>query len=373
MRAIAGAMAAVLFLGPAATAQDGPTLVDEQSVFPFHGFLVSGYGSAGYDASFLDGATPNQFSASLSPVLLFQIRDRFLFESELEFEIEEGVTATSLEYAEVLYALSNNVTVGAGKFLLPFNVFSERLHPTWINKMTGPPAIYGGHHGTPGPADPLLPLLSDFGVQVRSAFDLGSWWYGTAVAYVTQGPQLMEEEPDTAADGHAIPELAFGSSVEDNNEQKLVGARVGLGFAPYFEVNLSGMTGAYDPDGRDFSALGVHLEVRHRGFELHGEYTRTATELEPEVPGEAAETARRSGYFVQLERRFGDVEPIIRWSQILAGKTEDATVTEPGHQIGLGLAFWLTPSVVLKGEYQVNREEIEIDNDRFALQWAFGF
>lgn len=373
MKATAAALAAVMLAGSAASAQDGATLVEDESVFPFHGFLVSGYGSTGYSATFLDGVTPNQFSASLSPVFLFQIRDRFLFESELEFGFEEGVTETSLEYAEVLYALTNNVTVGVGKFLLPFNVFSERLHPSWINKMTAPPPTYGGHHGPPGPADPLLPILSDFGAQVRSSFDLGGWWYATAVGYVTQGPQLMAEEPDTAAEGHALPELAFGSSVEDNNEQKMVGGRVGIGLAPYVEVNVSGMTGAYDVAGRSFSALGVHAEMRHMGFELHGEYTRTLTELEPEIAGEPPENARRAGYFVQIERRFGAIEPVIRWSQILTGETEDEVVSEPGRQIGLGMAYWLTPSVALKAEYQVNREETEIGNDRFALQWAFGF
>lgn len=47
--------------------------------------------------------------------------------------------------------------------------------------------------------------------------------------------------------------------------------------------------------------------------------------------------------------------------------------TEPGRQLALGLAYWLTPAVVLKAEYDINREEHQTDNDRFALQWAFGF
>lgn len=377
MKAIVAAVAASVLLASATSAQDGPTLVEDESVYPFHGFLVSGYGSTGYEVRFLDTGTPNEFSASLSPVFLFQIRDRFLFESELEFELEEGVTATALEYAEILYALSNSVTVGVGKFLLPFNIFSERMHPSWINKMPSAPPIYGGHHRGGGPADPLLPVLSDFGIQLRGSLDLGGWWYGTATAYVTQGPQeaVEEEHTEPTEPDHAeLPELTFGSSAEDNNQNKMVGGRVGLGLAPYFEVNLSGMTGEYDPAGeRGLSALGVHLEMRHRGFELHGEYMHTSLELEPEAPGEPPETARRDGYFVQVERRFGNLEPIVRWAQILAGETEHEVVTDPGHQISLGLAYWLTPAVVLKAEYQINREEHGTGNDRLALQWAFGF
>lgn len=308
----------LMILATSASAQDTLTSgLEADPVFPSHGFLVSGYGSAGYSARFLEDAKPNTFSASLSPVFLFQIRDRFLFESELEFEFEEGLTETSLEYAEILYALGNNFTVGVGKFLLPFNVFSERMHPTWINKLTAAPPTYGGHHAAGGPADPMLPVLADFGVQLRASFDLGGWWYGTAVAYVTQGPQLEveehEEEPEPGDEHVELPTLLFGSSVEDNNEQKMVGARIGLGFAPYLEINVSGMTGAYDETGSlDLSAIGTHLELRYSGMELHGEYTRTLLDIAPHEAGEEIETLARDAYFLQVARRFGDVEPVVR-------------------------------------------------------------
>lgn len=36
--------------------------------------------------------------------MLFQISDRFLFEAELEFELEEGITETGLEYAQIATA-----------------------------------------------------------------------------------------------------------------------------------------------------------------------------------------------------------------------------------------------------------------------------
>ncbi len=115
----------------------------EEAVSPGHAFLVSGYGSASFRAVFAENSTPNNFAALIAPIFLFQASDRFLFEAELEFELEEGVTVTQLEYAEVLYGLTNNLKVGAGKFLLPFNAFTERVHPTWINKFVSPPPIYG--------------------------------------------------------------------------------------------------------------------------------------------------------------------------------------------------------------------------------------
>lgn len=368
--AMAGLVALTLVYAPTRLTAQGTALTDA-SILPYHGVLLTGYGSTGYAAKFMDGATPNSFTASVSPVLLFQIRDRFLFETELEFEFEDGGTAVGLEYAEIGYSLTNDVTVGVGKFLLPFNVFSERLHPTWVNKLASPPAVYG-HHGGPAPTDPMLPILSDIGVQVRSSFDLGRFGYLTAVGFVTQGPQL-EEEADMPADpGHMVPELAFGSTVQDNNQNKMVGGRIGVGVAPYFEVNVSGMTGSYDPAGdQGFDALGVHVEGRRRGLEAHGELVRTSTELPPDTLTGAIETLTRTGYAAQLAYRLGSFEPVVRWSQLLPGKTEDEELVEAGRQLAVGLDYWMTPSLVLKAEFLVNRGENEYE--RLAFQWAFGF
>lgn len=369
---LVGVVALGLALLPAHLASQGNGLVTDPSLLPYHGFLVTGYGSTGYTATLLDGATPNSFTASLSPVFLFQIRDRFLFESELEFEFEDGGTAVGLEYAQIGYSLTNNITVGAGKFLLPFNVFSERLHPTWINKLASPPALYG-HHGGPGPTDAMLPVLSDIGAQLRSSFNLSGFWYLTATGYVTQGPQLEEAHEELPAEpGHAVPEIAFGNSVEDNNENKLLGGRIGIGVSPYFEVNVSGMTGAYDPSGSlDFDAVGVHVEGRRRGLEVHGELIRTTMALPPETVGGEIETLVRDGYTAQLGYRVGSFEPVVRWSRLFPGETEHEELVGPGRQLGVGLAYWMTPSLVAKAELLVNRGDNE--KERLAIQWAFGF
>ena len=111
----------------------------EGAVSPGHAFLVSGYGSMSFRSVFAEDSTPNNFGALMAPIFLFQASDRVLFEAELEFELEEDVTVTQLEYAQLLYGLTNNLKIGVGKFLLPFNAFTERIHPTWINKFVSPP------------------------------------------------------------------------------------------------------------------------------------------------------------------------------------------------------------------------------------------
>ena len=403
----------LVLLGPGrATAQDSP---DAERFFPRQGFMLSGYGGAGYNAVFADGERPNNFSVIFAPILLYQISDRFLFEGEFEFEFEEGVTMTELEYAQVDVSISNNFTVMAGKFLLPFNTFSERTHPVWINRFVSPPALYGAH-GSATPTDPLLPVLSDIGVQLRGAFSTGRFSTVTAEVFVTQGPILTEEEHDEEeeeVDGHGDEEggffaaktagitsggsgpgdLAFGSNASDNNEDKMVGGRIGFGVAPYFEVNVSGMTGAYDDTGDlRFSALGVHLEGRFKSFTLHSEFIQTWQDLAEEEDhaevslaknqAEAAfaplnegatETLSRNGYWIQLGYRRGKWQPVVRWTQLFEGEIDGETVAEAGRQLALGLDYWFEPALALKVEYLINNEEEAIDNNRFAIQLAFGF
>lgn len=344
--------------------------------FPGHGFMITGYGGASYQATFADGTTPNDFKATLNPVLLWQIGDQFLFESEIEFGLEEGQTETELEYAQIDYSLNDNLKLVAGKFLLPFNIFGERMHPTWINGFVSFPAIYGGHHGGSGPAPPLIPVLNDVGVQARSTFNVGRFGYLTAAAFVSQGPALEEpgaDEEPTEPHAHEIPEVVWGTNFEDNNQDKMIGGRVGVGVAPYFEVNLSALTAAYDPEGDlRFSAYGLHGEGRYRDFELHGEWIHTDQDVPDEDTGEV-NVLGRDGYWAQLSYRIRKWEPEVRWSQIFESDLEEETATPGGRQLALGVAYWLQPSLAVKAEYLINDEETEVDNDRLAVQWAFGF
>lgn len=389
--------ALLLFALPrAASGQEAPSGQATQ-FFPRHGFVLTGYGAAGYSTVFAEDAQPNNFSALVAPVMLFQISDRFLFESEFEFELEEGVTRTRLEYAQVDLSLSNNLTFVGGKFLLPFNTFTERYHPTWINRFVSMPPLYGGHHGGSGPANSLLPVLSDVGAQLRGSFRLGQFGFLTASAFISQGPSPEagheEEEESTEEGGHAQnttlrngddghhdeaaapASVAHGATFVDNNEDKMVGGRVGFGLAPYFEVNLSGMTAAYDSTGSQrYSALGAHVEGRYNAVTLHGEWTQTIQEVGAEAVREGDDTLSRSGYWLQGSYRYRKWEPLLRWSQIFDGNLGDEVIFPGGDQLALGLNYWIESSLFVKAEYLVNLGDgHEATSDQLALQLAFGF
>ncbi len=391
---------AFLVLAPLAAspvaAQEASSQADR--FFPRQGFMLAGYGGAGFTAVQGDGETRSNFSTTFAPIMLFQISDRFLFEGEFEFELEEGVSGTTLEYAQVDISLNDNFVLVAGKFLMPFAAFSERFHPTWINRLPSVPAVYGSHGNPAVPADPMLPILSDVGIQLRGAFDLGEFRTITTELFVTQGPSSEAETPGEGDDHSAaaktgspanleLGDLSWGANIPDNNTNKLIGGRVGFGVSPYFEVNVSGMTAKYDAeDELGFDAAAVHVEGRRRGFTVHGELVQTWQDVVGEVHEEGAsekraaaanegpvETVSRTGYWAQVGYRHGKVQPVFRFSRLLDGKFDGETIVEGGQQLSFGLDYWFEPSLVLKLEYMVNDETVDVDNNRLAVQLAFGF
>ncbi len=358
LRLIAGAsLLAVVLPGGEAVAQ-------EERVIPTSETVITGYGTVGYTYRTV-GDNANEFTAAINPIFLFQFMDRVLFEAEFEFELQEGITETGLEYAQLDLIVHNNAALVGGKFLLPFGVFGDRLHPTWINKFPTAPPLYG-HHVSEFGAEPLLPVLADVGIMGRGFVRPGP----LAVAlnlYVTQGPAFEEAEEEGG-----VPEIEFPASSADNNTDKMFGGRLDIALPPWAEVNLSYFTGNYDEENvLDLTGWNVAAEARYRGFELRGEYIQTRQEIEEPT---GFPTLRRHGFWAQLSYRWRVLEPVFRWTQIFDDEL-NGTVTEEGAwQAAFGLNYWFSPSIALMAGYEVNREDgPEIDNDRIVAHLAFGF
>lgn len=351
---------------------------------PEYGFLVSGYGSATYNSRFDDDAFASDFQAAVSPIVLYSVGSDLLFEAELEFELEGEGTQTTLEYAQANYLGFDRFVLTAGKFLLPFGVFSERLHPTWINKLPTPPLLYGHAHG--GVAEgSLTPILSDVGLMVRFSQPLDDLLSFDLSAFVTQGPAEAEhDEGGDGGDGHThaivqasvtsanqvqfeIPGLAFGTNFSDNNDNKMLGARLGMVRGADFEVYIAGFHAMYNAgDYLDLIGTNLSLEWRRGTFEFRGEGAILWQEFEQndEFP-----TARSPAYYLQVSRRFGDFEPIVRWSHLLETKVDGEVARDDLQQVALGLDYWIQPSVPVKLAFNVDPDGPE----RLILQWAYGF
>ena len=153
--------------------------------------MIRGYGHTGLNTLSNDEETESSYVGSaFAPIFLFKHSDKLLFEAELEFVLEGNELEVGLEYANVMYVLNKNMTVRAGKFLLPFGTFMERLHPAWINRLPTAPLGYG-HDG--------IAPSSGIGVELRGAFDLGGPKLNYSV-YSTNGPRIKDGsiEPEEA-------------------------------------------------------------------------------------------------------------------------------------------------------------------------------
>ena len=355
------AIAALLWLvtAPSATAQVG----GGQTAVATNQMVISGYGTVRY-AYRTQGSAENEFAASVNPIFLFQILDRVLFEAEFEFESQDGITETNLEYAQLDLMVHDHLTLVGGEFLVPFGIFGERLHPSWINKFVTPPPIYG-HHGTAFGVKPLLPILSDVGFMARAALRPGPLHLGLN-AYVTQGPSTEAGSTDT------IPELEFLSSSSDNNLDKMVGGRLDIALPPWFEVSFSYLTGDYDANNvLAIEALNVALELRAANLELRGEYLQARQEIEQPT---GFPKLVRHGFYAQAAFRVGRWQPVFRWTQVFDNKLDGVVQERGARQAGVGLDYWIGPSVAVKAGLELNREDgVEFQNDRAVMQIGFGF
>lgn len=367
--AVAGGL--LLSMATAAAAQDGAALTRANMLF-------TGYGSATYQAA-LNNEFENNFTASISPIFLYNMGGDVLFEAELEFGLSGEATTTTLEYAQIDYLGFERVIITAGKFMIPFGIFGDRLHPSWINKLPTPPLLFGHGHG--GVAEgSLLPLLSDAGVLVRFAQPLRSGWALNLSLYATQGPTLVDETAD-GDDGHGddhgagddgpasigAPAVGFGIAFDDNNKNKMIGGRLGLVKGPNFEVNFSAFNAMYDEGNYlSYNAHAVSLQWGMRSVEFKGEYVHLMQEFQRD---QTFPTLITSGYYAQISRRVGRWEPVARWSQLFDGTIESEAVL-PGKEIlAVGLNYWIDATIPVKLAYEVRPDA----DDSLLLQWAFGF
>ena len=308
--------------------------------------FLSGYAKAEFSDELNDG--PSTFNVQFNPIFHFRLTDKLHFNAELEFELDDGgETEIELEFATIDFLATDWLTLTAGKFLTPFNVFGPKLHPTWINKLASRPLTYSKSGG-------VTDVIADVGIMASGGTELwnedSKWNYAI---YLTNGA-IGEEDGVLEFDN--TPDVDHG---------KAVGGRLGFLPIPNLEVGFSGQTGKSREQGR-YNLIGADLWYLLAGFELRSEYSRAETDRD------------RWGYYVQgaydlgahitettgLMGKLRRLEPVVRWGETrVAGPNRQ--------QVALGLNYWLYPSVPLKFTYELNSGAKQ--NDRLFLQVGYGF
>lgn len=355
-------------------------------------FMIRGYGHTGLN--FMSDGDEKESSfvgSAFAPIFLFKHSDKLMFEAELEFVLDNNELEVGLEYADVMYVLNKNMTVRAGKFLLPFGTFMERLHPAWINRLPTRPLGFG-HDG--------IAPSSGIGVELRGAFDLGGPTLNYS-AYSTNGPRLK--------DGSIEPEeagmLSF-QNYEDNNTSKAFGGRLGLlpfsdsstelGISAYSTNGAGAKDSAYEDIGAFLYAIDfafIKQVPAISGFvDVKAQYNNsnvdTATFIEMHEDGDEEEYSfdnQSNSFYGQLSYRptmaesdfMKKLEFVGRYSNFNA--PEGAEWEEKSIQYAFGLNYWLTWRSLIKISYQTTETEGghggegTTTTNGFFLHWAIGF
>jgi hypothetical protein len=354
-------------------------------------FLLRGYAHVGLSVS------EDEFTfdgGSFNPLFIYKQSDRLLFESEFDIEFNGADVEIGLEYVNASYLLTKNITVRAGKFLVPFGIFVPNLHPAWINKFPGGP-LGAGHDG-------ILPS-GDIGVELRGGSHIGTMKFNYSV-YVVNGAQLNDgsEEPDEAGKLHY-------SIFPDNNRAKSFGGR--LGIFPFTNSSLElGVSLKQGKVGNEDSEL-ENIEAFHYAFDLSyvktiprissiidvkGQYAAInvdkATYPDHEVPDDVISFDNSSTtWFAQVALRpalienkfFRNLELAARFSSL---KTPEGSGWEADNtKFDIGLNYWIDWRTAIKISYGSVKEAKADQGDpgepghgggvgnTFYIHWAIGF
>lgn len=353
-------------------------------------FMVRGYGFTGFNYMKTgDEKESSYMGSAFSPILLFKHSDKLMFEAEVEFEVEDNDLEIGLEYADVMYVLSKNMTIRAGKFLLPFGTFIERFHPAWINRLSSKPLGLGENAIAPE---------SGTGVELRGNFDLGGPQINYSV-YSTNGPRLKDGTEEAEAAG-----LLDFKNFEDNNLNKAFGGRLGvlpfsdssteLGFSAYTTGGAGGEDTDYENTGAFLYALDLsyvkQISPLKGMLDVKAQYNHTkvddANYLKIQEDGTAQEYTfdnQSEAFYTQLSYRptmaegnfFRKLEFVGRYSGFNA--PEGAEWEETSDQYAFGINYWLTWRSVIKVNYQTTdtnkgQDSPDVTTNGFFVQWAIG-
>jgi len=338
-------------------------------------FHVTGFALTRFNVP--DGGD-STFNTSISPLILWKINDKLLFETEFEFELNtadgRADTEVVLDYADLQFLVNDNLTLGFGKFLTPFGLFSERLHPAWINKLPNAPLVRG-HEG-------LAPSTS-IGAYARGIipFDGQKITYSF---YAINGGTLVDAQRDEEEFGS----IDFGGF----SSNKAVGGRIGYLPVPQLELGYSFMYSSVDSDnglnanatlmGLDASYI---LDAEPGLFDFRFEYVySTATDVTYDASGGVGVGPitfdnEREGLYAQAAFRpihsssdfFKNVEFVGRYDYL----STPSSAPEGGdrERITLGVNYWFNSSTVLK--VAVDNADFDGDKTRqnFMVLMGVGF
>lgn len=316
-----------------------------------HGFLSMG-------APFSEGMDETEKGSSRvfnqTEVTLWfgtQLSKSISFDTELE--MDDGFEEFEIEKFELDWNIFNDMFVfRIGKFYYPFGI--ERLVEN---------APYNKLIDRPNPSINIIPgTYSDVGLEL----------YGV-IPFLYNKTKLKYELALT--NGLSGPDGKGEQGLEDNNDNKTLGGRLGFEILGFLEIGASYSTGKYDDDEKhkmDF--VGADISVEKWGFEMRGEYIRSKVEQSTIAGG----SYDRDGYYIQASYKYSPeidylsyIEGVARFDSIDPNDLE--TDESDADRVAFGINYSPMDHMRFKLEYEIENEAKEKRENKGFIQIIFSW
>ena len=345
-------------------------------------FTVVGDASVGFTTQRKNASS---FSAGVSPLMLWQLDDHMLVEAAFDIGIDtspddsgnpSSSTSFDLTIADLSYIINDNLTVGGGLFVVPFDAYHNHFDPPWITKLPDDPLPFADN--------PIVPD-HEVGIFARGSLPLNPLSKLTYDVYAANGPNLITNDPNAAG-------MLNYDDFTDQNNNKSVGGRIAWLPAPNIEMGYSILEASVNPRGfpTTFALLnGVDLNIRQQVDPLQGMFDFQTEWVWNDVRKQTYDPTGANSFgplrysnfsqggYVQLSYRpnrlsapIKDLEFVARYDML----NTPLAVGNGNHEkrYTFGVDYWIRPNVVLKAAYEFDDKLVGPSENAFLVQCGIG-
>jgi len=332
----------------------------------------------------------SMWEGELGLLFLIQFNDRLLAEVAIDTSIAsmplggEPDRNLTLAHANLSYRINDRLTVAAGILHVPFGLHMQHFGAPWINQFPDDPLPYADRGLAPDVA---------LGVVLTGAAPVGPNSRITYSFYVTDGAELSTQDPGAAGD-LTMDRFHNFEYVNRNQGAKAVGGRLACLPCPDLEVGFSVQGSKVEPehfkDTNQF-LFGIHAAYFREFQQVKGQIRARAEWIWSNVDertfdptgalgfGPLRYNNNRNGGYWQAGYRptrcgnavLANTEFLIRYDRL--NVSENAPSGGSEDRWTPGVAYWITPSMVIKAAYEYDKMQGSPADNLLIVQFAIGF